>query len=98
MKTVRFTKITDVGYNKCYIGSMCESLSKRRERHRKHYREYTRGKTRKKTTAIDIFKDYGIENCKIELVENCQCNSREKINEKRRTSYIYIYKSDQVCK
>ena len=32
-------KITDVGYNKCYIGSTCESLSKRMERHRKQYKE-----------------------------------------------------------
>ena len=34
-------KITDVGYNKCYIGSTCENLSKRMERHRKQYKEYT---------------------------------------------------------
>ena len=27
-------KITDIGYNKAYVGSTCESLSKRIERHR----------------------------------------------------------------
>ena len=27
-------QIVDVGFNKCYIGSTCESLSKRMERHR----------------------------------------------------------------
>jgi len=62
-------KIVDVGYNKCYIGSTCESLSKRMERHRKQYKEYSKGKTRKKTTAVDIFNEFGIENCKIELIE-----------------------------
>ena len=49
-------KITDVGYNKCYIGSTCESLSKRMERNRKQYKEYIKGRMKKKTTAIDIFK------------------------------------------
>ena len=41
-------KLVDVGYNKCYIGSTCESLSKRMERHRKQYKEYSKGKIRKK--------------------------------------------------
>ena len=31
-------KITDVGYNKCYIGSTCESLSQRMTRHRSNYK------------------------------------------------------------
>jgi hypothetical protein len=44
-------KIVDVGYNKCYIGSTCESLSKRMERHRKQYKEYSKGKTRKKDNS-----------------------------------------------
>ena len=43
--------ITNVGYNKYCIGSTCESLSKRMERHRKHEREYTAGKTRKQGGA-----------------------------------------------
>ena len=70
-------KITDAGYNKCYIGSTCESLSKRMERHRKHYREYNAGKTRKKTTALDIFNEFALENCKIELIEGYPCSSKE---------------------
>ena len=63
-------KITDVGYNKCYIGSTCESSSKRMERHRTQYKEYIKGRMKKKTTAIDIFNELGIENCTIELIEN----------------------------
>ena len=59
-------KITDVGYNKCmYIGSACESSSKKMERHRTQYNHYIKGKMKKKTTAIDIFNEFGIENCKI---------------------------------
>jgi hypothetical protein len=72
-------KITDVGYNKCYIGSTCESLSKRMERHRKQYKEYIKGRMKKKTTAIDIFNEFGIENCTIELIENYPCQSKEEL-------------------
>ena len=72
-------KITDVGYNKCYIGSTCESLSKRMERHRKQYKEYIKGRMKKKTTAIDIFNELGIENCTIELIENYPCQSKEEL-------------------
>ena len=72
-------KITDVGYNKCYIGSTCESLSKRMERHRTQYKEYIKGRMKKKTTAIDIFNELGIENCTIELIENYPCQSKEEL-------------------
>ena len=63
-------EITDIGYNKCYIGSTCESLSKRMTRHREHYSRYIQEKVKKKTTAIDMFNESGIDNCKIELIEN----------------------------
>ena len=72
-------KITDVGYNKCYIGSTCESLSKRMERHRKRYKEYIKGRIEKKTTAIDILNEFGIENCTIQLIENYPCQSKEEL-------------------
>ena len=80
-------KITDVGYNKCYIGSTCESLSKRMERHRKNFRECTGGKRTRKTTAIDLFNEFGIENCKIELIENYPCQNKEELF-KREGSHI----------
>ena len=65
-------KITDVGYNKCYIGSTCENLSKRMTHHRTSYFEYGRGqkKTRDVPTVVGIFAEYGLENCKIELIED----------------------------
>ena len=38
---------------------------------------------KKKTTAIDIyiyiFNEFGIENCKIELIENYPCQSKEEL-------------------
>ena len=60
-----------------YIGSTCESLSKKMEKHRTQYNHYIKGKMKKKTTAIDIFNEFAIENCKIELIEIYPCNNKE---------------------
>ena len=57
-------KIVDVGYNKMYIGSTCEDLSKRMERHRTAYKKYLRSGKRD-TNAHLLFDEYGVENCKI---------------------------------
>ena len=71
-------KITDVGYNKCYIGSTCETLSKRIDRHRCCYRRYLTHQDGW-TTSFLLFEEFGIENCKIELIENYPCNSKEEL-------------------
>ena len=69
-------KIVDVGYNKCYIGSTCEKLSKRMDRHRNCYKRYLEtGKG--DTNALKLFDEYGVENCKIVLIENYPCNDKE---------------------
>ena len=64
-----------------YIGSTCESLSKKMERHRTQYNHYIKGKIKKKTTAIYIyiFNEFAIENCKIELIETYPCNNKEEL-------------------
>ena len=82
-------KITDVDYNKCYIGSTTESLSQRMARHRREYKKYTNNDENKKYYARSmlLFKEYGIENCKIELIENCPSNNRDELL-KREGYYI----------
>ena len=72
-------KITDTGYNKVYVGSTCESLSKRIERHRAKYSSYKTGKTNKNLSVFEIFDDFGIEDCKIELIENYPCSCKEEL-------------------
>ena len=67
-------KILDVGYNKCYIGSTCETLSRRFERHRSKYKRNVAD-----TRAVLLFDEFGIENCKIERVEKYPCNSKEEL-------------------
>ena len=50
-------KIVDVGYNKCYVGSTCESLSKRMERHRNSYNQYLQGKYNK-ARSFELFDEF----------------------------------------
>ena len=71
-------KIVDVGYNKCYIGSTCESLSQRMARQRVCYKSFMKGASGR-TRSFDLFQEFGIDNCKIELVENYPCSSKEEL-------------------
>jgi hypothetical protein len=65
-----------------YYGSTCDTLSKRMVGHRKKYKENPGA-----TTAHKLFDIYGLENCKIELVEEFPCNSKQEL-EAREGFYI----------
>ena len=78
-ENLKIYKITDTGYNKVYVGSTCESLSKRIERHRAKYSSYKTGKTNKNLSVFEIFDEFGIEDCKIELIENYPCSCKEEL-------------------
>ena len=62
-------QVIDIGYNKTYIGSTIETLSRRMGRHRSNFKSFNNGDVRKYTTAYKLFNEYGIDNCKIELLE-----------------------------
>lgn len=85
-------KIVDVGYNKCYIGSTCEELSQRMARHRHTYNSFLNGKS-SHVRCYDLFKEFGYENCKIELIEYFECNDR---NELRKREGYHIQKNECV--
>ena len=74
-------KITDNAYTRCYIGSTCESLSQRMARHRKEYRNYLKG-GKYFITSFNIFDEFGIDNCLIELIENCPCDTVEELRKR----------------
>ena len=67
-------QITDIGYSKCYIGSTTEELSQRMARHRADYKEFL-NTNNKYCRAFDIFNEYGIDNCKIELIGFYKCDT-----------------------
>lgn len=70
-------KIVDIGYNEMYIGSTTKKLTERMANHRCSYR------ANKNVGAIKIlFDKYGVENCKIELIENFPCNNKEELHKK----------------
>ena len=74
-------RIWDNGFNKCYIGSTCEDLNRRMAGHRIKYRRYLNGEN-ENFTVFNLFDEYGVENCKIELLENYPCNSRAELHAK----------------
>ena len=88
-------KVVDIGYNMCYIGSTCQSLSKRFYKHKEKYYQYTEGKADCNRIVNIIFDRYGIENCKIELLQDFPCQSR---NELLRQEGEHIRNNDCVNK
>ena len=64
-QNAKIYKITDIAYNKCYIGSTTESLSLRMARHRTGFKQFLNG-IKKFISSYDLFKEFGIKNCKIE--------------------------------
>ena len=76
-------KIVDVGYTKCYIGSTIETLSNRLSKHRNQY------KTRvTHVNSFLLFDEFGVENCKIELIENFPCSSKEELLQREGTHIL----------
>ena len=74
-------QITDIGYSKCYIGSTTEELSMRMVRHRSGYKSFLRdGKGL--VRSFEIFSEYGVENCKIELIEYFKCDTLQELRKR----------------
>jgi len=64
---------------KPYVGSTCEALSRRMAEHRTNYKR--KGKN---ISSHKLFDEFGIENCKIILLEECPCENREQLLMKER--------------
>ena len=79
-------KVVDNAYTMCYYGSTIQLLSRRMVHHRMHYKLFGEGR-RDRISVFDIFDAHGIDNCKIELVEECPCESKEHLH-KRESFYI----------
>jgi len=74
-------QITDIGYNKCYIGSTTEGLSLRMTRHRAGYKQFLNS-GKKFISSFDLFNEYGVENCKSELIEYFKCDSLQELRKR----------------
>jgi hypothetical protein len=75
-----------------YIGSTCkEYLSQRMDTHRQKYRQWKKGGKTGKIYSYDLFDKYGINNCKITLLEVSSCNSVHELKA-RESHYIRTMK------
>ena len=75
-------KIVDIGYNEQYFGSTTVELSSRMSRNRAKYRGARQTNSNSSCTAFTLFDEYGLENCKIELVEMYPCESKEELRQR----------------
>jgi hypothetical protein len=65
--------------NDIYIGSTTKNyLSQRMDKHRSGYKCWKKGRGTK-YMCYDLFDKYGIENCKILLIENVHANSKDEL-------------------
>ena len=71
-------KVVDIGYNSAYYGSTCEELCQRMARHRYKYNYYLKTNSNK-ISVFNLFDKYGIDNCKIEWVEDYPCKSKKEL-------------------
>jgi hypothetical protein len=71
--------LSDEPYSLIYIGSTTMPLlSQRMSQHRATYKHYQTGKGNH-TSSYEIFEKYGVDLCKIELVELFPCNSKDEL-------------------
>ena len=75
-------EVVDVGYIKCYIGSTTEKLSQRMTRHRSDYNRYNDGRREHRVSVVELFDEFGLDKCKIELIEYCKCETKDELTRK----------------
>ena len=79
-------KIIDINNTKCYIGSTTQSLNERMSNHKRKYKSYKNG-NHHKVSIFDLFDEFGLENCKIELIEEYNCGNKTEL-ERKEGEYI----------
>jgi len=67
----------------CYVGSTTKKyLCQRMDNHRNGYKCWKKGAKISTTTSFELFEKYGVENCRIELIEIFPCNSKDELFKK----------------
>jgi hypothetical protein len=61
-----------------YIGSTIETLSNRMSSHRSDYKKWKNCKT-KYISSSNLFEKFGIDKCRIILIENYPCSSKDEL-------------------
>jgi hypothetical protein len=92
-KNGKIYKIVAYETNDVYIGSTTKSLKARYSAHKSNFKCWTNTKKRYCSSA-KMFGKYGLDNCKIELIENSVCNCKKEL-EGREAHFIDEY--DDSC-
>ena len=84
MNTYNKTKIykieSDLG-DKIYVGSTAmEYLSQRFQGHKTAYKRWKEKKDDRIMTSFILFEEYGVDNCRIVLIESYSCNNKDEKN------------------
>ena len=72
-------KIYSLLGDKVYIGSTTLQLCARMATHRTNYRAYKMGRSHKYCSSCDLFNEYGLSNCYIELIEKKECANKNEL-------------------
>jgi ribosomal protein L44E len=85
--SIKFYKITSDKGNKVYIGSTkSKYLAKRWSDHKFDYKQQNIG-LKRRCASCDLFDEYGVENCKIEIIEENEFKSDEERFKREREIY-----------
>jgi len=86
--------IGNVPTDPCYVGSTTKDyLSQRMAKHISSYRCWKKGTVDKRVMSFELFDKYGVENCKIILLENVEAKSKDEL---RQREQYYIDKLECV--
>ena len=79
-KIYKIEPICEYEEGEIYIGSTCEKhLSNRMSGHRANYKRWLNGIDQTKCNSYDLFDKYGIDNCKIILLEKIDATCKEEL-------------------
>ena len=95
-KIYKIEPIVEHEEGEIYVGSTTKKyLSQRMDKHRSDYKRW-KDKKFNKLTVFDIFDKYGIDNCKIYLLESVNTNSKDELTS-REGHYIRTLKCVNRC-
>jgi len=80
MSIYKIEPICEHDEGEIYVGSTTLTLNKRMVEHIGHYKRYKNGKDHFITSFI-LFEKYGIDNCRIILLELVNCNNKDELLE-----------------
>jgi hypothetical protein len=72
-----------IGGDKVYVGSTTHTINERYSKHKSCYNSFQKGNYGK-CMAFDIFDEFGVDACSIELVEDYPCSSKRDLEERER--------------